>query len=178
VTSPSMTSAFRSLALAAALTAALASASAQPQKASPQNAPAPPDFAMSVDQEPFLRVAEAFVAAVAAGDMGRAAGMISPAVAARTGREAVEDFLAGEVGPFFADHVRMANSVTVTRTAEVTGFAFYMYTVTRANELRPFVIYVVEEGGAQVIANVLVDKFVENRHCARVGASWKCPDFS
>ena len=83
-----------------------------------------------------------------------------------------------EVLPFFAQFKEVAGSVTVTRTAEVTGFAFYMYMVSKAGELRPFVIYVVEEDGAQVVANVLVDRLVEGRHCIRTGPSWKCPDFS
>ncbi len=50
--------------------------------------------------------------------------------------------------------------------------------VSKADELRPFVIYVIEEDGAKVVANVLVDHFVETRHCARVASRWKCPDFS
>jgi hypothetical protein len=71
----------------------------------------------------------------------------------------------------------LAGSVTVTRTAEVPGFVFYMYMVTSTDELRPFVIYVIGESGAKVIANVLVDNFVEGRHCARVADGWRCPDF-
>ena len=31
----------------------------------------------------------------------------------------------------------------------MTGFAFYMYMVSKGGELRPFVIYVIEEGGAK-----------------------------
>jgi hypothetical protein len=72
----------------------------------------------------------------------------------------------------------VARSVTVARTAGVTGFAFYMYMVSKTGELRPFVIYVVEEGGAKVVANVLVDRLVEGRHCIQTGAAWQCPNFS
>jgi hypothetical protein len=67
--------------------------------------------------------------------------------------------------------------VSVTRTAEVRGFAFYMSMVSAMDELRPFVIYVIEEGGAKVVANVLVDHLVEGRHCIKVPTRWKCPDF-
>jgi hypothetical protein len=42
---------------------------------------------------------------------------------------------------------------------------------------RPFVIHVIDEGGAKVVANVLVDRLVEGRHCLKVPAGWKCPDF-
>jgi hypothetical protein len=103
--------------------------------------------------------------------------MISPAIAAKTGLEGVERFLTGEVLPFFAPFKEVARSVSVTRTADVTGFAFYMYMVSKTDELRPFVIYVIEEGGAKVVANVLVDHLVEGRHCLQAAAGWKCPDF-
>jgi hypothetical protein len=70
------------------------------------------------------------------------------------------------------------NEPTVTRTADIPGFVFYMYMETKADELRPFVIYVVEEGGTKVAANVLVDHLVPDRHCILVADRWKCPDFS
>jgi hypothetical protein len=147
--------------------------------AQPAGAPQlPPEMEMAGQDEPFRSVAEDFIAAAAAGDRAKVAGMLSPAAAARTGAEGVERFLAGEVLPFFAPFRELARSVTVTRTADVTGFAFYMYMVSRSEELRPFVIYVIEEGGARVVANVLVDRLVENRHCRKVPGGWKCPDFS
>ncbi len=142
-----------------------------------QSRVAPPDFAMSAQQEPFRSVAEDFVAAAAAGDKTKTARMLSPAIAAKTGPEGVQRFLTGEVLPFFAPFKEVAGSVSVTRTADVTGFVFYMYMVSKTNEFRPFVIYVIEEGGAKVVANVLVDRLVEGRHCLKVPAGWKCPDF-
>lgn len=134
-----------------------------------------PALEMAAQEEPFRRVAEAFVAAAAAGDTRRAEAMISPAAAARTGPEGVQRYLAGAVLPFFAPFREIARSVTVTRTAEVTGFAYYMYMVSAGGELRPFVIYVVE-GGAKVVANILVDRFVEGRHCVKMASGWQCPD--
>ena len=134
-----------------------------------------PDFAMAVQEGPFRRVAEEFVAAAAAGDNAKVARMLSPAIAAKTGREGVERFLTGEVLPFFAPFKEVARSVSITRTAGVTGFAFYMYMVSKTDELRPFVIYVIEERDAKVVANVLVDHLVEDRHCIPEAAGWKCP---
>jgi hypothetical protein len=147
---------------------------------SPEQAPSPstaPAFEISTQQEPFRRIADEFIAAARSGDTAKAAQMISPAVASRSGREEVERYLTGQVFPFFAQLKELAGSVTVTRTAEVPGFVFYMYMVTSTDDLRPFVIYVIEESGAKVIANVLVDNFVEGRHCARVPDGWRCPDF-
>jgi hypothetical protein len=138
----------------------------------------PPGLDVSVQQEPFLALAHQFMAAAAAGDAAKAKALISPATAARAGPEGVEQYMAQQVLPFFGEFKDIGKSVTVTRTAEVTGFAFYMYMVTRTGELRPFVIYVIEEGGANVVANVLVDHFVEGRHCAKVEGGWQCPDFS
>lgn len=138
----------------------------------------PPGMEMAGQEEPFRSVAEAFVAAAAVGDATKATAMISPAAAAKSGPEGVERYLADVVLPFFEPLKEIAGSVTVTRTADVTGFAFYMYLVAKTGELRPFVIYVIEEGGAKVVANVLVDHFVADRHCARVSGGWKCPDFS
>ena len=138
----------------------------------------PPAFEMSAEQGPFRSVAEAFVAAAATGDAAKATALISPATAAKAGPEGVERYMGDRVLPFFGQLKEIAKSVTVTRTAEVTGFAFYMYLVASTGELHPFVIYVIEEGSRKVVANVLVDHFVEGRHCAQVDAGWKCPDFS
>ena len=169
------------LALAAIAFAAMASAFAQSPaggQALAQAHAATPDFAMSTQPEPFRSVADTFMAAATAGDVTKATRMLSPAIVAKTGPEGVERFLTGEVLPFFSQFKGIGSSTTVSRTADVTGFVFYMYMLSKTDELRPFVIYVIEEGGAKVVANVLVDHFVESRHCARVAARWKCPDFS
>src|SRR5438034_7769595 len=122
---------------------------------------------MAAQEGPFRSVAEDFVAAAAAGDRTKAARMLSPAIVAKTGQEGVERFLTGEVLPFFAPFKEVAGSVSVTRTADVTGFAFYMYMVSKVGELSPFVVYAIGVGGAKVVANVLVDRLVGGRHCLR-----------
>lgn len=138
---------------------------------------APPDFSAALQQESFRRFAEQFVAAAARGDRAETARMLSPSAVARAGEAGIDRFLAGEVLPFFAPFKEFARSVSVTRTADAPGFVFYMYMVSRTDEIRPFVIYVIEEGGAHVVANVLVDLFVEGRHCLKIASGWKCPDF-
>jgi hypothetical protein len=134
-----------------------------------QDHSARPAFEMAAQEEPFRKAADEFMAAAAAGDAARAARMISPAVAAKAGPEVIDRFLTGEVLPFFAQFKEIGNSITVTRTAGIPGFVFYMYMVTKADELRPFVIYVVEEGGVKGVANVLVDHLVKDRHCILAG---------
>jgi hypothetical protein len=131
-----------------------------------------------VEQESFRQVAEEFIAAAAAGDMAKMIRMLSPEIVTRTGgREAAERYLADNVLPFFAQFKETGRNTTITRTADMPGFVFYMYMVSKADQLRPFVIYVIEENGAKVVVNILPDEFVEGRHCAFKDRRWKCPDF-
>ena len=138
--------------------------------------PTPPGVELP-QRESFRQVAEEFIAAAALGDMAKTTQMISPDVMTRTGRDAVERYLADDVLPFFAQFKETGRSTTITRTADVPGFVFYMYMVSKTDELRPFVIYVIEENGAKVVINILPDRFVEGRHCAFDAGQWKCPDF-
>jgi hypothetical protein len=166
-------------AIIALMIVAPTSASAQSQDQVPAPGPGsmPPVSQAPAQVELFRRAADEFIAAAAAGDMSKARQMISPATTSTSGPEAVERYLTGQVLPFFAEFKDVEKSVTISRTADAVGFVFYMYIVSPTDKLRPFVIYVVEEGGAKVIANILVDSFVEGRHCARIAEGWRCPDF-
>lgn len=163
------------LALAATAPALVATSPGNPAMA--QTRAGAPDLSMAGQQDAYRSVAEEFVAAAARGDKAKTSRMLSPATASKVGVEAVERFLAGEVLPFFAPFQEFARSVSITRTADAPGFAFYMYMVEKTGEMRPFVIYVIEEGGTKVVANVLVDHFVEDRHCLKVPTGWQCPNF-
>jgi nitrogen regulatory protein PII-like uncharacterized protein len=138
----------------------------------------PPELEMAAQQPPFRHVADEFIAAAAAGDANKVAGVISPVIVANTGQESVDRYLNSQVLPFFAEFKELGRSTTITRTAGVPGFVFYMYMVTKTDEMRPFVIYVVEERGAKVVANVLVHHLVPDRHCVLVADRWRCPNFS
>jgi hypothetical protein len=163
------------LGLAATALALVATPHRNPAMA--QTRAAAPDFSMAGQQDAYRSVAEEFVTAAARGDKAKTSRMLSPATAAKAGAEGVEQFLLGEVLPFFAPFQEFARSVSITRTADAPGFAFYMYMVEKTGEMRPFVIYVIEEGGTKVVANVLVDLFVEGRHCLKVPTGWQCPNF-
>jgi hypothetical protein len=147
------------------------------QVPAPHQGSTPPTSPAPGRVEQFQRVADEFIAAAAAGDMSRTRHMISPAIASASGPEAVERYLTDQVLPFFADFKSIGSSITISRTAGAVGFVFYMYMESSTDKLRPFVVYVTEEDGAKVIANILVDNFVEGRHCARTAKGWKCPDF-
>jgi hypothetical protein len=128
-----------------------------------------PNFEMATQEGAFLSVAETFITAAAAGNRREPAGMLSPTNVGQTGAEAVERFLAGEVLPFFAPYKELARRRFCHAHRRCEGFA--------SDKLRPFVIYVIEEGGTKVVANVLVDRLVEGRHCIKVPTGWRCPDF-
>jgi hypothetical protein len=157
------------------LLAAPVSASAQAGAApGPKVAFAGVDFAK---QEAFRRFADEFIAAAVAGDTARMMRMISPRIAATTGREAVARYLADQVRPFFAEYKQLGRSISITGTQGAEGNTFYMYMVSKTDDLRPFVVQVIEEDSVRVVSNVLVDNFVEGRHCALSAGTWRCPDF-
>ena len=122
---------------------------------------------MPTEAAPFRKVAEQFVAAAAAGKGATLVEMLSPNIKERAGADAVRSTMEGQVLPFFADHASIGNSTTITNTTDASGnagFAFYMWSVPKSGEQKPFVVYVVNENGKTVIANILVNRFVEGRH--------------
>ena len=111
--------------------------------------------------------AKRFVAAAAARDTKTLENLLSPAISARAGKEGIEKILNEQVRPFFADHKEIGRSVTTTGTIDAhgyRGFTFYMYSMTRSGQKKPFVIYVVDEKGQKVVANILVNRFIEGLH--------------
>ena len=159
----------RSSALVAALAVALsaAPAAAQPSRTPDQPASMETYLAMSEAEGAFRRTVDAFVAAAAAGEAASVEGMISPSMRERAGEQAVRRVVAAEVLPFFADFKEIGKSVTIANTTDQfgnAGFVYYLYAMSRDAERRPFVVYVVREGGRPVVANVLVGRFVEGRH--------------
>jgi hypothetical protein len=164
----------------ALLLAAPLDASAQPARRTPGLVVAQGPAFAGIDvaqQQAFRRLADEFIAAAVAGDTVKMTRMISPSIAAKTGREAVAAYLADQVLPFFAEYKALGRSISIAQTAGAEGNTFYMYMVSKKDDLRPFVVQVIEEGSARVVSNVLVDNFVEGRHCAFAAGAWQCPDF-
>jgi hypothetical protein len=126
------------------------------------------DLQMAQDAAPFRRTADAFVASALAGDAARTQAMLSPALVARSGEQAIRRALDTQILPFFARGKAPGKSVTVTRTTNAAGqqgFAFYMWLqAADASTQRPFTVYVVEEQGRHTVANVVPDRLVEGRH--------------
>jgi hypothetical protein len=145
-------------------------AAALPHPAHPAPAAAAmPELAMLHDAAPMRRVAEAFVAHAIAGEAQQASALLSPALRGRAGETAVERVMQAQLLPFFAGGRGLARQTTVTHTTDAegsTGFAFYMWLAPRdaGQADRPFTVYVVDERGRPVIANVVPDRRVAGRH--------------
>lgn len=117
---------------------------------------------------PMRQVAERFIDRAMAGD-GKAAGaMLSRVLVERSGEAQIQQALSGQILPFFARGREVGRSVTIARTTDAAGqggFAFYMWLVpTDGGAARPFSVYVVQEQGRPVVANIVPDRLVEGRH--------------
>jgi len=126
------------------------------------------DLRMAQEAEPFRRAADAFIATAMAGDAAQAQALLSPTLVARSGEAAIRKALDTQILPFFSHGQTQGRSVTVTRTTDAAGhqgYAFYMWLQTgSADSQRPFTVYVVEEQGRPMVANVVPDRLVEGRH--------------
>jgi hypothetical protein len=133
----------------------------------PLGAQATEDIKMASESAPFREVADAFIAAAIAGNTDKVIGMLSPNLVARMGTEAVTKAMQAQIMPFFASGNEIGKSVTIAGTTDANGnkgFAYYMWLVPKTGEKRPFTVYVVNEGGKRVVANIVPDRFVEGRH--------------
>lgn len=159
-------------ALAVAPLVAAPSAGAQTRRAAsrpsatPKEAPMQAELEMMQAEAAFRGTVDTFVTAAVAGDAARVADMISPNMRERAGEAAVAAVMSGQVVPFFAG-TKQLGALTVTTTTDQfgsQGFTYYTYAIGADGQPKPFVLYVVREGDRIVVANVLVDRYVEGRH--------------
>lgn len=163
-------SAIVAIALGLHLGAGLAQSVSAQNNAGPSSA----ELQMPQDAMPFRRAAEAFVASAMAGDSDRVMAALSPAVVARAGEANVRGMLEQRIVPFFrasraeSGDAALGRSVTITNTTDASGnrgFAFYAWASPReGGAARPFTLYMVQEAGRIVVANVVPDRLVEGRH--------------
>ena len=126
------------------------------------------DLRMAEASAAFRQAADQFVARAMAGDVAATQSMLSRELVERTGESAVRQALQRQIVPFFQRGRAPGRSVTVTQTTDASGqsgFAFYMWMqYAESPNARPFTVYVVQEQGRIVVANVVPDRFVEGRH--------------
>jgi len=112
-------------------------------------------------------VVQRFIDAAIARDLDTLKRLVGGPIARRAGPESVEHYLHDVVVPFFANHNAVGRSTTISTAIDEagnTGFAFYMYSMQKGGEKKPFVVYVLDGNGEGRVANILVDYFVEDRH--------------
>ena len=97
-----------------------------------QGGPSRQELDMAAQSPAYRAVAERFIAAAAARDASGLEKMLSPAIAARAGKEGVQKVISGQILPFFAEHKEIGRTVTTSNTTDGsgnTGFAYYRYSV-------------------------------------------------
>ena len=125
------------------------------------------DLRMMEASARFRTTAEHFSNTARTGSAEALSALISPSMIDYAGVEGVLAILEGQVIPFFQSGDDAWQRTTITFTTDGfghEGFAFYGFLHGADGAERPFVLYVVEEEEQAVIANVLVDHFVEGRH--------------
>jgi len=127
------------------------------------------DMRMAQDSAVYRQAADRFIARAMAGDARATRAMLSPTLVERSGEAAIDRALAQQILPFFRQARATGRSVTITNTTDAagqSGFAFYMWMEPADATLpkRPFTVYMVEEQGKIVVANVVPDRLVEGRH--------------
>ena len=146
----------------------------QPESAPDQILPAgdeatrthPGDYlAMEADSQPYHEMADWLVQQLTGGNAGAVIGNFSPNFISQLGLPTVIQVFEEQMLPFFAGQV-LGGGRTVTFTHDSfgsSGFAFYL-TVMGSGGEKPFVLYVVNENGRLVMANLVLNKTFADMH--------------
>lgn len=151
--------------IAASLTCinATYAAPAEPAPASPAKY-----VQMAEEAQPLRQAADTFVARAMAGDRPATLALLSRSLVERIGEPAANKALNGQILPFFMQGREVGGSITIARTTDAngsSGFAFYMWLKPADGGVpKPFTVYAVREQGRAVVANVVPDQLVPNRH--------------
>lgn len=133
----------------------------------PLPARAQDEVATEAEARPYIQFVDQVVEILVAGDGKGFRDLLSPTGMAAATPEQVDAFVNGQVLPFFADFGAPGPNVSIRRTknpAGLTGLAFYTSFTSTGGQDKPFVMYVVEEGGRLVVGNLLVGKTFQDLH--------------
>jgi hypothetical protein len=120
--------------------------------------------------EAYQELLQQAVDLLARGDAAGFAPLLSANLRQAAGEATVTRVIREQLIPFFADFQEFGGSTTVTNATDAygnEGLSFYKSIRTRAGAERPFVIYIVEEAGRPVVANLLVNTTYEDMHEGR-----------
>jgi hypothetical protein len=121
---------------------------------------------MQAESKPYKVLADWAVARLRAGDAKAVMDRFSPNFMQHLGRPAVERAFREQMVPFFAGSANVGNGTTITKTHDgfgSEGFAFY-FTLNGPEKGKPFVLYVVNEKGNLVVANIVLNKTYADIH--------------
>ena len=128
------------------------------------------DLARAARSEVYNGLVSAAVSALVAGDADAFKGLLSPNFVSVLDDATIDGVVQSQLIPFFSDFAEPGRTTYVTVTQDQfgsKGFAFYTSILTAGGEERPFVIYMVEENGRLVVANLLVNTTFEDMHDGR-----------
>ncbi len=121
---------------------------------------------MQAEAQPYEALADWAVERLRAGDAKAVMDRFSPNFTQHLGRPAVERAFREQMLPFFKGTGGTGDPVTITKTHDgfgSQGFAFY-FDLNGAETSKPFVLYVVNEKGKLVIANIILNKTYADMH--------------
>lgn len=128
------------------------------------------DIARAAQAEACRGLVSAAVSALATGDAEAFKGLLSPNFVAVLDEATIDGVVHSQLLPFFSDFAQSGRTTYVTGTQDQfgsEGLAFYTSIINAAGDERPFVIYMVEENGRLVVANLLVNATFEDMHEGR-----------
>lgn len=128
------------------------------------------DIARAAQAEAYGGLVSAAVNALANADADTFKGLLSPNFRAVLDEATVDGVVQSQLIPFFSDFAEPGRTTYIIDTQDQfgsAGFAFYTSIITGDGEERPFVIYMVEEAGNLVVANLLVNTTFEDMHEGR-----------
>jgi hypothetical protein len=121
---------------------------------------------MQAEAKPYKVLADWAVARLRAGDTKAVMDRFSPNFIQHLGRPAVERAFREQMLPFFKGSGGTGDAITITKTHDgfgSQGFAFY-FDLNGAESSKPFVLYVVNEKGNLVVANIILNKTYADMH--------------
>ena len=124
-------------------------------------------LAQSQKARAYEGLLEEALGALAAGDAAGFRGLLSPNLLGSNGAERIDAVIQAQLLPFFAGYQGLGNQTTVLHTSDQfgnEGLSFYKTAIGADGAERPFVIYIVEEDGRPVVANLLVNTSYADLH--------------
>ena len=124
-------------------------------------------LAQAKQAEQYQSLIEEAVALLVEGNVAGFRQLLSPNMLQSMGDAVADATINGQLLPFFAGAINFGAETTVASATDSwgsKGLSFYKTMLMANGEERPFVIYIVEENGQPVVANVMPSRTYEDVH--------------